>query len=297
MADDFAGNHEVETSIEHIFGNRLVDHEDLAVEAGIEVRAVAVLGVQDDILVFLDDIHDVQFDPELFGDPQRVVALLPRGVLLADSMGVAFHAEPGVEVDALDFDALVKHHLGGEQGVEPARNQRGGPPRYDGAFVFRSHERYVTPSFCGVLVRALLQRVNEASVSVAGREIAAIDRGLVVFLAVFVGDDEPAARRLAERTLALRIFPDEHKPLNRSVLDIGGGILAVSQFTLAADTRRGNRPGFGPAAPPGQALELYRRYLDALRDGCPNVGAGEFGANMQVSLVNDGPVTILLDVP
>ena len=146
-------------------------------------------------------------------------------------------------------------------------------------------------------MRALLQRVNEASVWVAGREIAAIDRGLLVFLAVFVGDDELAARRLAERTLALRIFPDEHKPLNRSVLDVGGGILAVSQFTLAADTRRGNRPGFGPAAPPGQALELYQCYLEALGDGCANVAAGEFGADMQVSLVNDGPVTILLDVP
>lgn len=133
--------------------------------------------------------------------------------------------------------------------------------------------------------------------SVAGREIARIDHGLLAFVAVFHDDDEAAARRLAERTLAARIFPDGNKAMNRSVLDIGGAVLAVSQFTLAADTRRGNRPSFGPAALPAVAQELYDRYVEALREGCPNVAAGEFGADMQVSLVNDGPVTILLDVP
>ncbi|MDE0037908.1 MAG: D-aminoacyl-tRNA deacylase [Gammaproteobacteria bacterium] len=146
-------------------------------------------------------------------------------------------------------------------------------------------------------MRALLQRVSEASVSVAGREIARIHRGLVVFVAVFHDDDEAAARRLAERTLAARIFPDGSKAMNRSVLEIGGAVLAVSQFTLAADTRRGNRPSFGPAAPPAQAQELYDRYVEALREDCPEATTGEFGADMQVSLVNDGPVTILLDVP
>lgn len=146
-------------------------------------------------------------------------------------------------------------------------------------------------------MRALLQRVSEAAVSVAGREIARIDHGLLVFVAVFHEDDEDAARRLAERTLAARVFPDGTKAMNRSVLDIGGAVLAVSQFTLAADTRRGNRPSFGPAAAPAVAQELYERYVEALRQDCPAVATGEFGADMQVSLVNDGPVTILLDVP
>ena len=146
-------------------------------------------------------------------------------------------------------------------------------------------------------MRALLQRVSEASVSVAGREIARIGHGLVVFVAVFHEDDEAAARRLAERTLAARVFPDGIKAMNRSVLDIGGSVLAVSQFTLAADTRRGNRPSFGPAAPPARGQEFYNLYVEALREGCAGVATGKFGADMQVSLVNDGPVTILLDVP
>jgi len=146
-------------------------------------------------------------------------------------------------------------------------------------------------------LRALLQRVSEASVSVADREIAKIDHGLLVFVAVFRDDDEVAARRLAERTLGARIFADGTKAMNRSVLDTGGAVLAISQFTMAADTRRGNRPSFGPAATPPVAQELYDRYVEALREGSPNVATGEFGADMQVSLINDGPVTILLDVP
>ena len=146
-------------------------------------------------------------------------------------------------------------------------------------------------------MRALLQRVSRASVSISGREIAAIDRGLVVLVGVLREDDETAARRLAERTLAARVFADEAKPMNRSVLDVDGAVLAVSQFTLAADTRRGNRPGFGPAAPPDDARRLYERYVETLREGCPKVAVGEFGADMQVALVNDGPVTILLEVP
>ena len=146
-------------------------------------------------------------------------------------------------------------------------------------------------------MRALLQRVSEASVAVAGREFARIDEGLLAFVAVFHDDDEAVARRLAERTLTARVFPDGRKAMNRSVLDIGGAVLAVSQFTLAADTRRGNRPSFGHAAPPTLAQELYDRYVEALGKGCPDVASGEFGADMQVSLVNDGPVTILLDIP
>ena len=131
--------------------------------------------------------------------------------------------------------------------------------------------------------------------AVGGEPIAAIDVGLLVFLGVFRDDDAAAARRLADRTLAARLFADARKPMNRSVLDVGGAILAVSQFTLAADTRRGNRPGFTPAAPPDLAEPLYDCYVQALRQGCANVASGRFGADMQVSLVNDGPVTILLD--
>ena len=144
-------------------------------------------------------------------------------------------------------------------------------------------------------MRALLQRVSRAAVSVRGREIGAIDAGLLVLVGVFRDDDEARARRLAERTLTARIFADAAKPMNRSVLDVGGGVLAVSQFTLAADTGRGNRPSFGHAAPPDAARAIYESYVQALRAVCPNVATGEFGAQMQVSLVNDGPVTILLE--
>ena len=146
-------------------------------------------------------------------------------------------------------------------------------------------------------MRALLQRVNSASVTVGGHEIAAIGRGLLVLVGVFRDDDETAAMRLAERTLAARIFPDDAKPMNRSVLEVDGAVLAVSQFTLAADTSRGNRPGFGPAAPPETAHRLYQHYVEVLRGSGRKVAVGEFGADMQVALVNDGPVTILLDVP
>ena len=144
-------------------------------------------------------------------------------------------------------------------------------------------------------MRALLQRVSRAAVAVEGARVAAIERGLLVFLGVYRDDDEAAAKRLAERTLAARIFADDSKPMNRSVLDVGGSVLVVSQFTLAADTRRGNRPGFAAAAPPDIAQPLYACYVAAVQSGCSHVATGEFGANMQVSLVNDGPVTILLE--
>ena len=144
-------------------------------------------------------------------------------------------------------------------------------------------------------MRALLQRVRRAAVSVAGREIAAIDAGLLVLVGVFRDDGDVQAKRLAERTLAARIFADDLKPLNRSVLEVGGGVLAVSQFTLAADTNRGNRPSFGHAAPPALARPIYESYVAALRASCTQVDTGEFGADMLVSLVNDGPVTVLLE--
>ena len=144
-------------------------------------------------------------------------------------------------------------------------------------------------------MRALLQRVTRASVAVAGREIAAIGPGLLVFVGVQRDDGEAQARRLAERTVAARVFADEQRAMNRSVRDIGGSVLAVSQFTLAADTRRGNRPSFATAAAPEVALPLYECYVRSLEASGIVVRTGEFGADMQVALVNDGPVTILLE--
>lgn len=144
-------------------------------------------------------------------------------------------------------------------------------------------------------MRALLQRVTRASVTVSGEEIAAIGPGLLVFVGVQRDDAEAQARRLAERTVAARVFADEQRAMNRSVRDVGGAVLAVSQFTLAADTRRGNRPGFATAAVPDIALPLYECYVYAVADSGVPVRTGRFGADMQVALVNDGPVTFLLE--
>ena len=148
-------------------------------------------------------------------------------------------------------------------------------------------------------MRALLQRVTRASVAVAGEEIAAIERGLLVLLGIAREDGDAHAERLAERTLRARLFPDaaepQRRPMSQSVRDVGGALLVVSQFTLVADTRRGNRPSFGPAAPPEIARPLYECYVRALRASGVAVAEGRFGADMAVALVNDGPVTILLE--
>ncbi len=144
-------------------------------------------------------------------------------------------------------------------------------------------------------MRALLQRVSEASVVVAGETVGAIDQGVLVFLGIYPNDTEQEIAWLVDRVLGLRIFADEEKPMNRSVADIGGGVLAVSQFTLAADVSRGRRPGFSTAAPPEIAEPLYERFLNELRSRHAPVAAGVFGADMQVSLINDGPVTFLLE--
>jgi D-tyrosyl-tRNA(Tyr) deacylase len=145
-------------------------------------------------------------------------------------------------------------------------------------------------------VKALLQRVSEASVSVDGERIAAIGRGLLVFVGVEPDDDAPDADWLAGKVLALRIFPDADKPMNRSVMDVGGEVLVVSQFTLAADTGRGNRPGFSSAAPPEIAQPRFDSFVAGLkaRYDSDHIATGRFGADMQVALVNDGPVTFLL---
>jgi D-tyrosyl-tRNA(Tyr) deacylase len=147
-------------------------------------------------------------------------------------------------------------------------------------------------------VRALLQRVGRASVSVDGATAGAIERGVLVLLGVERGDDAATARRLAERAIGLRIFPDDEGKMNRSLQDLGteGGLLVISQFTLAADTRKGRRPGFTTAAPPEEAEPLYELFATVAREGGVKVETGRFGEEMQVELVNDGPVTFLLEL-
>jgi len=144
-------------------------------------------------------------------------------------------------------------------------------------------------------VRALLQRTTGARVRVDGAVIGAIDRGLVVLLGVGPDDDEATADALARRAAELRIFEDDDGRTNRSLLDVGGAALVISQFTLYADTRRGRRPGFTGAASPDVAERLYQRFADALRTLGVQVATGRFGAVMAVELVNDGPFTIWLD--
>jgi D-tyrosyl-tRNA(Tyr) deacylase len=144
-------------------------------------------------------------------------------------------------------------------------------------------------------VRALLQRVTRAEVRVDGEVVGRIGAGLVVFVGVGPADDEGIADGLARKTAEMRIFRDEDGRTNRSLLDVAGGALVVSQFTLFADTRRGRRPGFTDAAPPELAEQLYERFAAALRDLGVLVATGRFGAEMTVELVNDGPFTIWLD--
>ncbi len=146
------------------------------------------------------------------------------------------------------------------------------------------------------LVRALLQRVSRAAVRVEGETIASIGPGLLVLLGVGHVDDDSTTTALARRATELRIFADEEGRTNRSILDVGGAALVVSQFTLYADTSRGRRPGFTNAAPAELADRLYRRFAEELRvAGLPDVQTGSFGTEMAVELVNDGPFTIWLD--
>lgn len=143
---------------------------------------------------------------------------------------------------------------------------------------------------------ALLQRVSSASVAVDGGEVGRIDRGLLVFLGVQRGDDRARCEKLASKVVNYRVFADEEGRMNRCVGDIGGGVLVVSQFTLAADTRKGLRPSFTPAAVPAEAEVLYDYFTACVRRDIGLVATGRFGANMQVALCNDGPVTFLLEV-
>ncbi|MBL8289344.1 MAG: D-tyrosyl-tRNA(Tyr) deacylase [Rubrivivax sp.] len=141
---------------------------------------------------------------------------------------------------------------------------------------------------------ALVQRVRQARVEVAGRTVGEIGRGLLAFVCAEPADNEAHAARLVDKVLKLRVFADEAGKMNRSVVDVGGALLVVSQFTLAADTAGGNRPSFSAAAPPEQGRRLYEAVLRLAREQHAPVAAGEFGADMQVHLVNDGPVTIPL---
>ena len=143
-------------------------------------------------------------------------------------------------------------------------------------------------------MQALIQRVSEARVTVDSRVTGAIGPGLLVLLCAERGDDEAVADRLLAKLLKLRIFSDAAGKMNLSVQDVGGGLLIVSQFTLAADTAGGNRPSFTNAAPPELGRHLYEHFVAQARAAHPEVATGEFAADMQVALVNDGPVTIPL---
>jgi D-tyrosyl-tRNA(Tyr) deacylase len=144
-------------------------------------------------------------------------------------------------------------------------------------------------------VKAVVQRVSSASVDVEGERISQIGRGLLVLLGVSRDDEEEDAAWISEKIAGLRIFEDDEGKMNRSVVDVEGSLLAVSQFTLLGDTRKGRRPSFVEAAPPEKAERLYESYVARTRELGVATATGRFRAHMQVSLVNDGPVTILLD--
>lgn len=142
---------------------------------------------------------------------------------------------------------------------------------------------------------ALIQRVSEAKVEISGDSVGSIGRGMLALIGVRPDDDEAAALRLLDRLLKYRIFADEVDKMNLSLQQISGGLLLVPQFTLAADTRRGLRPGFSTAAPPDQGRRLFTLLVDSARARHAPVASGVFGAHMQVSLTNDGPVTLWLE--
>lgn len=144
---------------------------------------------------------------------------------------------------------------------------------------------------------SLIQRVTEAWVDIDGKRVASIQTGILALVGVERGDATAQAKRLLERLLAYRVFPDEQGRMNRSLADIQGGLLLVPQFTLVADTAKGNRPGFSRGAAPQDGRRLFEELLTLARSNHQIVGSGQFGADMQVGLVNDGPVTFWLQVP
>ncbi len=144
---------------------------------------------------------------------------------------------------------------------------------------------------------ALIQRVSEAQVRVDGGLVGAIERGMLALIGVRRGDEDAAVERLLERLLTYRIFPDAQGRMNLSLREVGGGLLLVPQFTLAADTKKGTRAGFSTAAAPLEAARLFAQLVTRAREAYAPVSAGVFGAHMQVSLINDGPVTFWLETP
>jgi D-aminoacyl-tRNA deacylase len=141
---------------------------------------------------------------------------------------------------------------------------------------------------------ALIQRVSSASVQINAETVGQIKKGLLVFLGIEKGDGEGEADKLLNKVMSYRVFSDEEEKMNLSVRDIKGGLLIISQFTLAADTNRGLRPSFSSALPPEEAEQLYQYFLNQARSQHDQIACGKFGADMQVSLINDGPVTFLL---
>ena len=144
-------------------------------------------------------------------------------------------------------------------------------------------------------MRAVIQRVKEAEVKVDGKTIGKISKGLLVLLAIHQDDTEDKIKKMATKIINLRIFGDKDEKMNLSVKDVGGEILVVSQFTLYGDTSRGNRPSFIESARPEKAIPYYKKFVEKIKDSGPKTATGEFGAMMDVNLVNDGPVTIIID--
>ena len=144
-------------------------------------------------------------------------------------------------------------------------------------------------------MKAVIQRVTKANVSIDGEVVGKIDKGYLVLLGVTHEDDKPVVDRIVKKMIGLRIFADENGKTNLSLKDVNGQLLIVSQFTLYADTRHGNRPGFTNAAKPDKANELYEYFVEKCKEQISIVQTGRFGADMEVSLVNDGPFTIILE--
>ena len=142
----------------------------------------------------------------------------------------------------------------------------------------------------------LLQRVSKASVTVNNEIIGSIDRGLLVFFAVHRDDDEKKIARMVDKILSYRVFPDSNNRMNLNIKDVSGELLIIPQFTLAADTNKGNRANFTKAAPPEKALEFFNKFIDQCKQSQPAVACGKFAADMKVSLINDGPVTFWLEI-
>ena len=145
-------------------------------------------------------------------------------------------------------------------------------------------------------MKALIQRVSSSQVDVGGKTVGKIDKGLLVFLGLEKKDNELIADKMMGKIISYRVFPDENQKMNLSLKDIKGDVLIISQFTLAADTKNGNRAGFSTALPPIEAEKLYNYFIDKIKESNLKIQSGIFGADMKVSLLNDGPVTFMLEV-